>query len=220
MGEYAIRKRDGEEVKIGTCEDMYYIRYEDRFKVEPASNSLDCGKELNLFWRLPYPSEDHMNIGEYPDANKMSTLMKEGIHYNDADIITDECDHKDSIKLQALKNHDTGEGVVKVMPVIGCGKCGNIWRSDWPDIRDFVHGELQRRLDYIIGMEGMKMPKEKTVRSVVVDAIREQLDGSIIYPDSLEDMPKDVHAWIHGLAERIFETIGQTDCMDDVVGEY
>ena len=39
MGEYAIRKSDGESIKIGTCEDMYYLRYEDRFKVTPEEGS-------------------------------------------------------------------------------------------------------------------------------------------------------------------------------------
>ena len=28
MGEYARRKTDGEKIKIGTCESMYYCRYE------------------------------------------------------------------------------------------------------------------------------------------------------------------------------------------------
>ena len=66
MGEYAYRKSDNQYIKIGTCENMYYIRYEDRFKVRPDEGySLDCSKELNLIWRLPFPSEDHIQIGNY-----------------------------------------------------------------------------------------------------------------------------------------------------------
>lgn len=34
MGEYAKRMRDGERVKIGTCENMYYLRFEERHQVE------------------------------------------------------------------------------------------------------------------------------------------------------------------------------------------
>jgi ferredoxin hydrogenase len=33
MGEYAKRKSDGLEVKIGTCASMYYLRYEQRNEV-------------------------------------------------------------------------------------------------------------------------------------------------------------------------------------------
>ena len=39
MGEYAIRKSDNDCIKIGTCEDMYYLRYEDQDKVTPDSGS-------------------------------------------------------------------------------------------------------------------------------------------------------------------------------------
>ena len=69
MGEYAIRKSDNQEIKIGTCEYMYYIRYEDRNKVSPLPNNTDCSKELNLIWRLPFPSEDHIQIGNYEPFN-------------------------------------------------------------------------------------------------------------------------------------------------------
>lgn len=63
MGEYATRKSDEAEVKIGTCEDMYYLRYEDRDKVRQLPNSLNAANELNLRWRLPFPDEDSTRIG-------------------------------------------------------------------------------------------------------------------------------------------------------------
>ena len=60
MGEYAIRKSDNKSIKIGTCEDMYYLRYEDRDKV-----TCEEGSDFGCRWRLPLPSEDHMEPGEY-----------------------------------------------------------------------------------------------------------------------------------------------------------
>ena len=60
MGEYAIRKSDGESIKIGTCEDMYYLRYEDRCKVTPEE-----GSGFGYRWRLPFPDEDCIRPGEY-----------------------------------------------------------------------------------------------------------------------------------------------------------
>lgn len=63
MGEYA--KIGGQSIKIGTCENMYYLRFEDRMKVTKEENSLDPATCLDLHWRLPIPSEDDMEIGCY-----------------------------------------------------------------------------------------------------------------------------------------------------------
>jgi hypothetical protein len=41
MGEFALRRSDNERVKIGTCENLYYLRYEDRMKVAQDENNLD-----------------------------------------------------------------------------------------------------------------------------------------------------------------------------------
>lgn len=60
MGEYARRKSDNVEIKVGTCEDMYYLRYEDRHKV-----ILDDGSSFGNRWRLPIPEEDHIKPGDY-----------------------------------------------------------------------------------------------------------------------------------------------------------
>lgn len=63
MGEYA--EYNGEMVKIGTCESMYYLRHEDREKVNPVEGSLDPRTCHNLFWRLPFPDEDNVTPGDY-----------------------------------------------------------------------------------------------------------------------------------------------------------
>jgi hypothetical protein len=68
MGEYAIRKSDETEIKIGTCEEMYYLRYEDRDKVRVLSGNVDPVAEANeLRFRLPFPDEDGLQPGEYED---------------------------------------------------------------------------------------------------------------------------------------------------------
>lgn len=76
MGEYAKRISDGQEIQIGTCESMYYLRYEDRNKVSKLPSSLDASTELNLFWRLPYPDEDSIKPGEYDDYNRGMRLYR------------------------------------------------------------------------------------------------------------------------------------------------
>jgi hypothetical protein len=76
MGEYAIRKRDGQEIKIGTCERMYYLRYEDRQKVRHLHGNVNAATDLNLFWRLPFPDEDHILPGNYDNYNRGWRLWK------------------------------------------------------------------------------------------------------------------------------------------------
>lgn len=59
MGEYAIRKKDGNRIKIGTCESMYYARYEQVKDITYDYFS------YNLFWRIPTPDEDDIEVGDY-----------------------------------------------------------------------------------------------------------------------------------------------------------
>ena len=77
MGEYAKRKSDGQEVKIGTCESMYYLRYEDRDAVGALPGNIKPSTTKGLFWRLPFPDEDSIRIGEYPEYNRGYRLWKQ-----------------------------------------------------------------------------------------------------------------------------------------------
>lgn len=79
MGEYAIRKSDGEHIKIGTCETMYYIRYEDRSKVEalPCSVDLKDAHKYGLRFRLPVFSEDGIEPGNYEESEGSIPLFHE-----------------------------------------------------------------------------------------------------------------------------------------------
>ena len=62
MGEYA--KYNGKEIKIGTCEEMYYLRFDQRRSVQPLPNSLDPVKEAaELRFRFPWPDEDQSEPG-------------------------------------------------------------------------------------------------------------------------------------------------------------
>ena len=90
MGEYAKRKSDNKVVKIGTCESMYYLRYEDRKKVIQESSSLNPAKELNLYWRLPVPEEDKVPIGEYEKSRISSQLYKKRENGTGYDSFEDE----------------------------------------------------------------------------------------------------------------------------------
>jgi hypothetical protein len=60
MGEYATL--DGTTVKIGTCEDMYYLRWDQRDRI--TGYEFD-GTER---FRFPFPWEDHIEPGSFVDA--------------------------------------------------------------------------------------------------------------------------------------------------------
>lgn len=59
MSEMATRLSDGQEVKIGTCESMYYCRWDQRKKVRYPYMT------TGLHWRLPLPKEDGIKPGDF-----------------------------------------------------------------------------------------------------------------------------------------------------------
>lgn len=70
MGEYARRKSDGQSIKIGTCESMYYLRFSQREAVDYRWPALtDSTEKLDPFlYRFPDPREDRVLPGEYDGA--------------------------------------------------------------------------------------------------------------------------------------------------------
>ena len=69
MSEYATRKIDGKEFKIGTCEDMFKCRYDQLGEITYPYMS------DNLYWRIPTPDEDGILPGDY----NYSLLQEDGV---------------------------------------------------------------------------------------------------------------------------------------------
>jgi len=64
MGEYA--KFNGEEIKIGTCNMMYYLRYDQKNLVEPIPGNIDPVKDIRSIWfRAPRADEENIMPGEF-----------------------------------------------------------------------------------------------------------------------------------------------------------
>jgi len=174
MGEYAIRKSDKQEIKIGTCESMYYMRYEDRNKVIPIYGNVDPMKHYNLFYRLPIPEEDHLSVGEYSypmptvdliGFNDPSTVESKGLiqvtHENGL-LINVNCYHGQKLpeSNEDVKFHWNGKntGFVlwaikglknnKTRPVIKCKHCSEMWSYDWEDIKDFIPENFKQRVNH------------------------------------------------------------------------
>lgn len=69
MGENAIYK--GRTIKIGTCENMYWLRAEQRMSVTRAPNSVDVPRYANVLrFRFPWPDEDGVEPGAFEDFDR------------------------------------------------------------------------------------------------------------------------------------------------------
>lgn len=66
MGEY-VKLKCGQEIKIGTCEDMYYARYEQAKKLLSTDDRKIYLKPDTNRWRFPFPQEDNIQIGSFQD---------------------------------------------------------------------------------------------------------------------------------------------------------
>lgn len=95
MGEYAIRKKDRQEIKIGTCENMAYIRFDQLGQVEYKYGWLNC------FFRIPLPSEDGIEPGDY----NWSLLNKNG--YIPCDLMVNEDEMSDELKADLSESTGT-----------------------------------------------------------------------------------------------------------------
>lgn len=66
MGEYA--NYQGNHVKIGTCEDMLYLRADQAYKVTAERGSVDPVRDFDgIRFRFPFPDEDTIRPGEFED---------------------------------------------------------------------------------------------------------------------------------------------------------
>ncbi len=198
MGEYAMYR--GESVKIGTCEDMYYLRHDQRHQVTAESGNVDPVRDASaLRFRFPWPDEDRTLPGHFDGAYDRSLAIHgvaspDGVeHYRvhfraDAGyLLSLPCPESAEGKALPFKIARNGfQGAVHIAQqkpspdgsalwLIGkCGGCGAKWRyEDWSDAE------------------------------AVVVAIRSEADR--IRPDTDSRI-----AWLHTVADRIAAGYGQT----------
>jgi hypothetical protein len=69
MGEYALY--NGQRIKMGTCENMYYLRADQAHLVKTVSDSLDPIAEAeSIRFRFPFPDEDEIKPGQFKDCDR------------------------------------------------------------------------------------------------------------------------------------------------------
>lgn len=166
MGEYA--KRGSEDVKIGTCENLYYLRYEDRFNVRHIPGNVNPITDHGLRWRLPFPDEDGIKPGDYAGGGFRSVLLAGMLppdgaedfpgliqlhHAQSGLLINVPCYH--GVKLPDLGaagarafwngyQHPVELCAVKnlrdgsVIPITRCVHCRDLFRATWPEVLPYV----------------------------------------------------------------------------------
>jgi hypothetical protein len=73
MGEFA--RIDGHTRKVGTCDNMYYLRLEDAARATPEPGSISPTLD-GMKYRLPFPDEDEVPAGNYQPWNRGQRLFQ------------------------------------------------------------------------------------------------------------------------------------------------
>ena len=79
MGEYMRRKSDGERIKVGTCEDLYYLRCDQLGRVY-ADGDANPRAHLDAYrFRFPWPEEDGIAPGDFKDYERSMALYVDSL---------------------------------------------------------------------------------------------------------------------------------------------
>lgn len=140
MGEYAMRISDRTEIKIGTCEQMYYLRADQVHLVEGLRGSVDPRQREQaeqIRFRFPFPQEDRTLPGDFDDYDYGLGLY--GIEP------PEDIDH---YSVQFTRNYPQSGGVILSIPCPR-GKEGkaNLVKVSYNGYNGPVHIHSQRLVD-------------------------------------------------------------------------
>lgn len=167
MGEYAKRRCDGAVIKIGTCEDMYYLRASQVDDVQGIANSVNPSDPVvrhELRFRFPWPDEDGTLPGEYDSAFDRAMPVPglapaRGVQHHTVQFVAQRagylvslpCPESDDAPTHGLTVHRNGFAARvlltqqkwltdgRLVPVVRCGGCGTAWRMEDPaDIEELA----------------------------------------------------------------------------------
>jgi hypothetical protein len=152
MGEYA--EYNGDRIKIGTCEDMYYLRADQAGMVRALSGNVDPVKDRDeLRFRFPFPDEDNLAPGEFDAYNRRISVYAD-VQLPDTDhhliqfkatypavgiLVSLPCPRSADGAASGITYHYNGfSGPVRfgqqrylegrLVLVVECGCCGSAWR--------------------------------------------------------------------------------------------
>ena len=161
MGEFAIYGPD--QIKIGTCEDLYYLRPEQAQAVQPVDVLGEFDWSVYRF-RFPWPDEDHVAPGQFEQFDKGWLLQlppTPGVEHRPVEFHNSDIGYR--VHLPCPETHGgNGLDVVRsrfagpvhlfqqrlhdgcLVPVLRC-VCGALWRLDTIDDCLELLAELQRQ---------------------------------------------------------------------------
>lgn len=195
MGEYATRRSDGESIKIGTCEDMYYLRADQRHLVTPES-----GSSFGTRFRFPWPDEDGTAPGAFNGDHARSACLHglkppTTVDHNTVQfsahagyLLSLPCpeanDHKGlhrngfvgAVRLTQFRLLDDG----RLVPVLMCA-CGAKWRAE----------EENDILEIVTACRAEADAKLRLTRNPANNYQEDPADASV--------------TWWHAVADRILE---------------
>jgi hypothetical protein len=169
MGEYAIDRATGEEVKIGTCESMYYLRADMVDQVRALPGNVDpVADRFKLRFRFPLPGEDGFTVAQLmgvPDYQKGHGVggytVPKNEHYTvqfkaeGGYLLSLPCPEGDAVPegLHIGRNGYTGGAKIvaqrwqdddTLTTVVMCGGCKAMWRlCDWAEALPLVEAVLR-----------------------------------------------------------------------------
>lgn len=173
MGEYAVRKSDGENVKIGTCEDMYYLRYDQRKLVKATRGNVDPVADVReLRFRFPWPDEDGTKPGSFDGDFQRSIPVPGFVPYGEADHGTIQFSARpgylvslpcpESVEGRAFPHQIHRNGMtsapllyaqkfrdgIGLVPILRCCGCGSMWREEDPKRIEEIAVLLRQEADH------------------------------------------------------------------------
>jgi hypothetical protein len=156
MGEYALHH--GERVKIGTCENMYYLRADQAGLVQAQSGNVDPmsdGLAGAIRFRFPFPDEDGVEPGSFDQFDRgvhvPGVTVPEGVEHYSVQFVAERgyvtslpCPEALEPTTHGLKVHRNGwQGAVQVVQqkwfdgrlvtVCRCGGCHALYRVETLD---------------------------------------------------------------------------------------
>ena len=145
MGEYANFGQG--RIKIGTCEDMYYLRADQAHRVTPIAGNVDPVRDAeSLRFRFPWPDEDNTAPGAFEKYNRRAPVWgviapAEVEHYTvqftaPGYCVSLPCPESGESTLHVHRNGHPGPVQITQQRRVGqqlvliacCGGCGVAWR--------------------------------------------------------------------------------------------
>ena len=168
MAEFA--NYQGARIQIGTCENMYYLRADQRFKVRAVHGSVDPVRDAEaLRFRFPWPDEDDAAPGDFDKPDRSASLwcvaVPKGVEHGsvqfvapvgylvslpcpEACVTTPYTVHRNGFAgpVRIVQQRIRGD---RALLVCACGGCGvKFHLPEWDDVAPYVEAcerEASRR---------------------------------------------------------------------------